>query len=123
MTNAWRQTCRMKRLAVGPSMTLKYIKWLNSRINDNIPVPSQGDNQLAEKHVRVVPSELEIIRQNFERRNSELEKKIEQMEEEKMNLKLDIDVQKLEAESLRKGKREAEEDLNSLKIIRDYVCQ
>ncbi|MFQ6662034.1 hypothetical protein Gotur_029991 [Gossypium turneri] len=74
MTNAWRQTCRMKRL-------------------------------------------------NFERRNSELEKKIEQMEEEKMNLKLDIDVQKLEAESLRKGKREAEEDLNSLKIIRDYVCQ
>ncbi|MBA0878219.1 hypothetical protein Goshw_019662 [Gossypium schwendimanii] len=34
----------------------------------------------------------EIIRQDFERKNSELEKKIEQMEEEKMNLRLDMDV-------------------------------
>ncbi|XP_012442060.1 tropomyosin-2-like [Gossypium raimondii] len=118
MTNAWRQIRRMKRLAVGSSTTPEYIEWLNSRINDNIPVPSQGDNQLAEKHVRVVPSELEIIRHDFERRNSELEKKIEQTEEEKMNLKLDIDVQKLETEGLRKGKRKAEEDLNSLKT--DY---
>ncbi|MBA0879813.1 hypothetical protein Goshw_013757 [Gossypium schwendimanii] len=40
------------------------------------------------------------------------------MEEEKMNLSLDIDVQKLEAETLRKGKNKAEEDLDSLKI--DY---
>ncbi|MFQ6666975.1 hypothetical protein Gotur_033152 [Gossypium turneri] len=114
----YRQTRRLKRLVVGPSTTPKYIEWLNRRINDNIPVPSQGDNQLAEKHVRVVLSELEIIRQDFERKNSELEEKIEQMEEEKMNLKLDIDVQKLETEGLRKGKRKVEEDLNSLKT--DY---
>ncbi|MFQ6668408.1 hypothetical protein Gotur_034065 [Gossypium turneri] len=40
------------------------------------------------------------------------------MEEEKVNLKLDIDVQKLETEGLRKGKRKFEEDLNSLKT--DY---
>ncbi|MBA0785779.1 hypothetical protein Gotri_026940 [Gossypium trilobum] len=40
------------------------------------------------------------------------------MEEEKMNLRLDIDVQKLEAEKLRKGKNKAEEDLDSLKT--DY---
>ncbi|MBA0845273.1 hypothetical protein Goarm_022355 [Gossypium armourianum] len=77
----------MKRLAVDPSTTSEYIEWLGRRINDNIPVPSQGDNQLAEKH-------------------------------EKMNLKLDIDVQKLETENLRKGKRKAEEDLISLKT--DY---
>ncbi|MFQ6664162.1 hypothetical protein Gotur_031359 [Gossypium turneri] len=61
---------------------------------------------------------LEIIRQDFERRNSELEKKIEQMKEEKMNLRLDIDMQKLETEKLRKGKNKAEEDLDSLKT--DY---
>ncbi|MFQ6655834.1 hypothetical protein Gotur_026218, partial [Gossypium turneri] len=66
----------------------------------------------------VVPSELEIIRQDFERRNSELEKKIEQMEEEKMDLRLDMDGQKLETEKLRKGKNKAEEDLDSLKT--DY---
>ncbi|MBA0634199.1 hypothetical protein Godav_022148, partial [Gossypium davidsonii] len=40
------------------------------------------------------------------------------MEEEKMNLRLDADVQKLEVERLRKGKNKAEEDLDSLKI--DY---
>ncbi|MBA0880323.1 hypothetical protein Goshw_018657 [Gossypium schwendimanii] len=90
----------MKRLAVGSPMTPKYIEWLGRRVNDNIPVPSQGDNQLAGKHARVVPSELEVIRQDFERKNSEFEKKIEQIEDEKMNLKLDIDVQKLETEKV-----------------------
>ncbi|MBA0788638.1 hypothetical protein Gotri_027370, partial [Gossypium trilobum] len=47
-----------------------------------------------------------------------LEKKIEQIEEEKINLRLDADVQKLEVERLRKGKIKAEEDLDSLKT--DY---
>ncbi|MFQ6655539.1 hypothetical protein Gotur_026055, partial [Gossypium turneri] len=88
------------------------------RVNDNIPVPGQGDGQLVEKHVHMVPSELEIIKQDFERKNSELEKKIGQMEEEKMSLQLDADVQKLETEGLRKEKRKVEEDLNSLKL--DY---
>ncbi|MFQ6662768.1 hypothetical protein Gotur_030510, partial [Gossypium turneri] len=55
---------------------------------------------------------------DFERRNAELEKKIEQMEEEKMNLRLDVDVQKLEADKLRKGKNKAEEELDGLKT--DY---
>nr|XP_012466406.1 unnamed protein product [Gossypium raimondii] len=118
MTNAWRQTHRLKRLSVGPSMTPEYISWLGRRVNDNIPVPGQGDSQLVEKHVHMVPSKLEIIKQDFERRNSELEKKLGQMEEEKMSLKLDVDVQKLENEGLRKEKRKAEEDLNSLKM--DY---
>ncbi|XP_016732027.1 protein GRIP-like [Gossypium hirsutum] len=118
MTNAWRQTRRMKRLAVGPSTTSGYIEWLGKRINDNIPMPSRGDNQLAEKNVRVVPSELKIIRQDFKRRNLEFEKRIEQMEEEKMSLKLDIDVQRMQNENLRKGKHKAEEDLNSLRT--DY---
>ncbi|MFQ6655046.1 hypothetical protein Gotur_025777 [Gossypium turneri] len=54
----------------------------------------------------------EIIRQDFERRNVELEKKIEQIEEEKMNLRLDIDVQKLKTEKLRKGRNKAEEELS-----------
>ncbi|MBA0772761.1 hypothetical protein Gotri_008091 [Gossypium trilobum] len=62
---------------------------------------------------------VQIIKQDFEKRSSELEKMIEQLEEEKMQLGLDIDVQKLEAEKMRKGKNKAEEDLDSLKI--DYA--
>ncbi|MBA0673259.1 hypothetical protein Goklo_029176 [Gossypium klotzschianum] len=91
MSNAWNQTRRMKRLKVGSIPTLEYIEWWGRRINDNILGLSQGDSQLTRKHFRVVPSELEIIRQDFKRMNSELEKKIEQMEEEKMNLRLDAD--------------------------------
>ncbi|MFQ6658731.1 hypothetical protein Gotur_027864 [Gossypium turneri] len=40
------------------------------------------------------------------------------MKEEKMNLRLDVDVQKLEADKLRKGKNKTEEELDSLKT--DY---
>ncbi|MFQ6642428.1 hypothetical protein Gotur_017613 [Gossypium turneri] len=37
------------------------------------------------------------------------------MEEEKVKLRLDVDVQKLEVDNLRKGKNKAEEELDSLK--------
>ncbi|MBA0635076.1 hypothetical protein Godav_025771 [Gossypium davidsonii] len=94
----------MKRLAVGPMTTPEYSEWWVRRINDNIPGLRSENSQSIEEHLRVVPTELEIIKQDFERKNTELEKKIEQMEEEKVNLRLDVDVQKLEADKLRKGK-------------------
>ncbi|MBA0880076.1 hypothetical protein Goshw_022773 [Gossypium schwendimanii] len=118
MSNAWNQTRRMKRLAMGPMTIPEYNDWRVRRINDNIPEPSHENSQSMKEHLRVIPSELEIIKQDFERRNAELEKKMEQMEEEKMNLRLDEDVQKLEAERLKKGKTNVEEDLDSLKT--DY---
>ncbi|MBA0784907.1 hypothetical protein Gotri_027108 [Gossypium trilobum] len=108
----------LMRLAIGPMTTPEYNEWWVRRINDNIPRPGQGDSPPIEEHLRVVPSKLEIIKQDFEKRNAELEKKIEQLEEEKMHLGLDVDVQKLETEKLRKGKNKAEEDLDSLKT--DY---
>ncbi|MBA0756497.1 hypothetical protein Gogos_000121 [Gossypium gossypioides] len=64
----------MKRLAVVPTMTPEYIEWWGRRINDNIPGPSQGDNQPTGKHLRVVPSELEIIRQDFEKKKFRVRK-------------------------------------------------
>ncbi|MBA0636479.1 hypothetical protein Godav_029266 [Gossypium davidsonii] len=100
---------------MGPMTTHEYNEWWVNRINDNVSRPSSENSQLIEEHLRVVPSELEIIKHDFERRNAELEKNIEQIEEEKMNLKLDIDVQKLKVEKLMKGKNKAEEDLNDLK--------
>ncbi|MBA0788922.1 hypothetical protein Gotri_027683 [Gossypium trilobum] len=104
IANAWNQTRRMKGLVVGPMTTSEYSEWWVKRINDNIPGSSQENSQSIDKHLRVVPSELEIIKQDFERINAKLKKKIEQMDEEKMNLRLDVDVQKLEADKLRKGK-------------------
>ncbi|MFQ6651718.1 hypothetical protein Gotur_023927 [Gossypium turneri] len=108
----------MKGLAMGPMTTLEYSEWWVKRINDNILSPNSKNSQSMEEHLRVVPTELEILNQDFERRNAELENKIEQMEEEKLNLRLDVDVQKLEADKPRKGKNKAEEELDSLKT--DY---
>ncbi|KAL1119012.1 hypothetical protein V6Z11_D01G074800 [Gossypium hirsutum] len=105
-------------LAVGSMTTFEYHEWWARRINDNTPKLNQENSQSIEKYLRVIPSELEIIRQDFERRNANLEKKIEQMEAKKTNLRLDIDVQKLENEKLKKQKNKAEEDLGSLKT--DY---
>ncbi|XP_012487874.1 uncharacterized protein LOC105801086 [Gossypium raimondii] len=76
ITRTWDQTRRIKRLAVGPMTTPEYNEWWVRRINDNIPRSSQGDSQSIEEHLRVVPSELEIMKQDFDKRNAELEKKI-----------------------------------------------
>ncbi|KAA3478122.1 Gag-pro-like protein [Gossypium australe] len=105
-------------VAMGPIATLEYNTWRSRRLNDNIPRPTQDAARSIEEYLQVVPSKLEIMKQDFESKNSELGKKIEQLEEEKTNLRLDIDIQKSEAEKLRKGKRKAEEDLDSLKT--DY---
>ncbi|MBA0880116.1 hypothetical protein Goshw_026451, partial [Gossypium schwendimanii] len=99
-------------------ITSEYNEWWVKKINDNILGPSLENSQSINEHLRVVPSELEIIKHDFERRNAELEKKLEQIEEEKMNLRLDMDIQKLEAKKLRKWKNKAEEELDSLKT--DY---
>ncbi|MFQ6624795.1 hypothetical protein Gotur_004121 [Gossypium turneri] len=98
--------------------TLEYSEWWVRRINDNIPGPGSENSQSIEEYLRVVRTELEIIKQDFERKNTELEKRIERIEEEKVSLRLDADVQKLEADKLKKGKNKAEEELDSLKT--DY---
>ncbi|MFQ6650264.1 hypothetical protein Gotur_022239 [Gossypium turneri] len=103
---------------VGSMTTPEYSGWWSKRINDNIPEPNLEGVRPMEEYLQVIPSELEIIKQDFERRNVKLEKKIKQLEEEKMHLRLDANVQKLEAEKLRKGNNKAEEDLYSLKT--DY---
>ncbi|KAG8502631.1 hypothetical protein CXB51_001150 [Gossypium anomalum] len=113
--NVWNRTYRMEGVAVNPMVTPGYNEWRRSRVNDNILRPNLEDARPIEEYLRVVPSELEIIKQDFEKKSSELEKKIEQLEVENVYLKLDIDVQKSEAENLRKGKRKVEEDLASLK--------
>ncbi|MBA0637938.1 hypothetical protein Godav_025217 [Gossypium davidsonii] len=76
VTNAWMQIHRMKRLAVGPMVTPEYNEWWNKRVNDNIP-RLREDVRPIEEYLQVVPSEIEIIKQDFKKRNLELGKKIE----------------------------------------------
>ncbi|KAG8495942.1 hypothetical protein CXB51_009282 [Gossypium anomalum] len=118
LSDVWKQTHWMKRLAVGSMVTPEYDGWFKKRVNDNVPRPSLESTRPMEEQLRVAPSELVIIKQDFEKKSLELGRKIEQLEEEKMHLRLDADVQRLEAEKWKKGKTKAEEDLDSLKT--DY---
>ncbi|MFQ6668823.1 hypothetical protein Gotur_034330 [Gossypium turneri] len=52
MSNAWKQTHRMKRFTVGAIITLEYHGWQSKRINDNIPELSREGNQSIEEHLR-----------------------------------------------------------------------
>ncbi|KAG8482663.1 hypothetical protein CXB51_024021 [Gossypium anomalum] len=110
ISEAWKKICYVKILTEGPTTTLEYKGWFSKRINDNIPRPSLGATRSIEENLRVIPSELEVIKQEFERKSLELGKKIEKLEEEKMYLSLDVDVQKIEVEKVRKEKRKIEED-------------
>ncbi|MFQ6670943.1 hypothetical protein Gotur_035645 [Gossypium turneri] len=77
ISQAWNQVHRMKRLAVGSMTTPEYDEWRSKRINDNIlELNSEGVRPM-EEYLQVIPSELEIIKQDFEKRNLELKKKIE----------------------------------------------
>ncbi|KAG8474331.1 hypothetical protein CXB51_034118 [Gossypium anomalum] len=114
-SSAWSKTCRLKGVAISPAMTLEYVEWRGRRINDNIPKLSVEGARPIEEYLRVMPSKLEIMKQEFERKNLELEKRITKLEEEKMYLSLDVDVQKMEVEKEKKEKRKIEEDRDDLK--------
>ncbi|XP_040931873.1 chromosome partition protein Smc-like [Gossypium hirsutum] len=115
ISEAWKKICCVKILTEGPTTTLEYKVWFSKRINDNIPRPSLGAARSIEENLRVVPSELEVIKQEFKRKSLELRKKIKKLEEEKIYLSLDVDVQKIEVEKVRKEKRKIEEDRDDLK--------
>ncbi|KAH1108411.1 hypothetical protein J1N35_012179 [Gossypium stocksii] len=112
ISNAWNQTYKLKGLATNSLTTPDYDQWRGQRINDNIPITNQENALPLEEHLRVIPSELEIIKRDFEKKSIEFGKKIEQLKEEKMKLVLDVDIHRLEAEKLKNGKNKAEEDLN-----------
>ncbi|KAG8503783.1 hypothetical protein CXB51_001922 [Gossypium anomalum] len=78
--------------------------------------PSLEAARSMEKNLRVIPSELEVIKQEFEGKNLELGRKIERLKEEKMYLSLDVDVQKIKVEKVRKEKRKIKEDRDDLKM-------
>ncbi|KAK5839259.1 hypothetical protein PVK06_008035 [Gossypium arboreum] len=53
LSDAWKQICWMKRLAVGSIMTPEYNGWFRKRINDNIPRPSLEDTGPVEEQLQV----------------------------------------------------------------------
>ncbi|MFQ6627052.1 hypothetical protein Gotur_005990 [Gossypium turneri] len=122
ISNAWNQTHKMKRFFVKLTTTPEYNWWWGKRVNGNIFSTSQESTRPIEEQLQVILSKLDIVNQDFEKKSSELGKMIEMLEDEKVQLGLDIDIQKLEAEKMYKGKNRAEEDLDNLKIDYKKLC-
>ncbi|KAL1143654.1 hypothetical protein V6Z11_A11G174800, partial [Gossypium hirsutum] len=108
ISKAWKKPFCMKILTEGLTSTLEYKGWFSKRFKNSIPRLILGEARSLEENLRVILSELEVMKQEFERKNSELEKRIEKLEEEKMCLSLDVDVQKIEVEKMKKEKRKVE---------------
>ncbi|KAL1162669.1 hypothetical protein V6Z11_A07G218500 [Gossypium hirsutum] len=110
----------LKGVANNPATTPKYVEWRSRRINNNIPMTKMEKVQPMEEYLQVIPSELDIMKQEFKRKNLELEKKIEKLEEEKMYLSLDVDLQKKEVEKFRKEKRKWQKEVQEEKARAEY---
>ncbi|MBA0787290.1 hypothetical protein Gotri_006790 [Gossypium trilobum] len=74
----------MKRFAANLMTDPEYDWWWGKRINDNVPSSCQENTGPIEEHFQVFPSELEIVKQDFEKKSSELGKRIKKLEEEKI---------------------------------------
>ncbi|KAG8474267.1 hypothetical protein CXB51_033657 [Gossypium anomalum] len=83
ISEAWKKPFCMKILTEVSTSTLEYKGWFTRRVNDNVLRPILGVARSLEKSLRVILAELEVMKQEFERKNSELEKNMEKLEEEK----------------------------------------
>ncbi|KAL4367586.1 hypothetical protein GQ457_05G010780 [Hibiscus cannabinus] len=53
--------------------TPDYDFWRQARVNDKLPLPSTGETKSLEEHLKVVPSEADILRNELKRAEDEIE--------------------------------------------------
>ncbi|KAE8672984.1 hypothetical protein F3Y22_tig00111832pilonHSYRG00073 [Hibiscus syriacus] len=89
------------------------------RKNDSIPMPDCEDTRTMEEYLRSVPSELEIVKAEFEAVNNELKQRVKELEAERYQWKLDADSQKDRAD---KQEREQKRVNFELEDLRNGLC-
>ncbi|KAK9000012.1 hypothetical protein V6N11_082148 [Hibiscus sabdariffa] len=109
---SWNRACRIRVFSEEPRFTSEYLYWRVRRVNDNIPLPSSGVPLSVEEHLRVIPTEVEILKQDFIEKSNRFGKRIAKLEDEKFQLGLDIDVEKERVKITKKGKNKVEEELD-----------
>ncbi|KAL4351456.1 hypothetical protein GQ457_06G010010 [Hibiscus cannabinus] len=71
----WKHCYRVKVACDQKSMvTPDYVHWVQTRANDTIPLPNQGQNIPMVDHLRVVPSEADMLRTELARAEEMIEK-------------------------------------------------
>ncbi|KAE8666750.1 crt-like protein 1-like isoform X2 [Hibiscus syriacus] len=77
---SWKKVSRMDVVAARDMLTPDYIEWRRLRKNDSILMPDCEDTRTMEEHLRPVPSELEIVKAEFEAVNNEMKQRVKELE-------------------------------------------
>ncbi|KAE8662571.1 No pollen germination related 2 [Hibiscus syriacus] len=111
---AWKTTFCIRAKAAKEMLTPDYEEWRSVRKNENIPLPDQNEDISMEDRIKVVPSEIEILRAEFEAEREGWSKELEQMRQDKAMLGVDIDFHSSQCAMLRKDKEKGEDEYRAL---------
>ncbi|KAE8664856.1 Detected protein of unknown function [Hibiscus syriacus] len=115
---AWKTTFCIRAKAAKEMLTPDYEEWRSVRKNENIPLPDQNEDISMDDRIKVVPSEIEILRAEFEAERDGWTKELEQMRQDKAMLGVDIDFHSSQCAMLRKDKEKGEDEYRALQ--KDY---
>ncbi|KAE8734999.1 hypothetical protein F3Y22_tig00000538pilonHSYRG00072 [Hibiscus syriacus] len=111
---AWKTIFCIRAKAAKEMLTPDYEEWRSSRKNENIPLPDQKEDISMEDRIKVVPSEIEILRAEFKAEREGWSKELEQMRQDKAMLGVDIDFHSSQCAMLRKDKEKVDDEFRAL---------
>ena len=83
IAKAWKYPLKMEPFDEKPRVTPEYRRWRNRRIDDEVPIRDSEVSIPLEEQLRVNPSDMEIVRQDFEGKYINMEMRLSRLENEK----------------------------------------
>ncbi|KAL4272652.1 hypothetical protein GQ457_13G018660 [Hibiscus cannabinus] len=116
---AWTQPQRVETEKARPMFTIDYEAWRTRRGFDNIPLPDQKNVLSFEEHLKVVPTEVEVMHHECEVEKNELKRRIRKLKVDGMrktteDWECELREQEMEAGRYKKLFLEKEKDFRSL---------
>ncbi|KAL4303321.1 hypothetical protein GQ457_10G009260 [Hibiscus cannabinus] len=111
---AWTQPRRVETEKARPMFTIDYEAWRTRHGFDNIPLPDQKNVLSFEEHLKVVPTEVEVVRHECEVEKNELKRRIRELETQSRDLDLDVVYYKKQLRNVEKERDQLAEDFTDL---------
>ncbi|KAL4291673.1 hypothetical protein GQ457_14G014390 [Hibiscus cannabinus] len=98
-----------------------YEAWRTRRGFDNIPLPDQKNVISFEEHLKVVPTEVEVVRHECEVEKNELKRRIRELETQNRDLDLDVVYYKKQLRNVEKERDQLAEDFTDLQASHQKI--
>ncbi|KAL4386698.1 hypothetical protein GQ457_09G005420 [Hibiscus cannabinus] len=121
IANAWLYPYQAKLAA--PKLTVDYEIWRTKRKNCKIPSPSRGKALTLEEHFKVIPTEVEIVRQECEEEKQALNKRIAELEARNQELDHGVTYYQGQSDMFEKELNRVNVDFKDLKALKDALQQ